>query len=137
MIDFEDAMAKKRAGTGTTVTYRFGFKYDDIHAAAKVIRPLLKIRWKRLNDKFWGGDHYLKMSKGGVIIKLHHNYEAHFDHWLQPDYKSYPILLFMQYPPGEEVPDQVDLLASFMSVVKTVIIPPNSDAWDRDKQSME
>lgn len=137
MIDFEDAMAKKRAGTGTTVTYRFGFKYDDIHAAAKVIRPLLKIRWKRLNDKFWGGDHYLKMSKGGVIIKLHHNYEAHFDHWLQPEYKSYPILLFMQYPPGEEVPDQVDLLASFMSVVKTVIIPPNSDAWDRDKQSME
>ncbi len=137
MVGIEDVMAKRQVGTSQMVTYRFGFRYDDIHTAAKVIRPLLKIRWKKLNDKFWGGDYYLKMSKSGVIIKLHHNYEAHFDHWLQPDYKSFPILLFMQYPPGEEAPDQIDLLAQFMSVVKTVIIPPNSDAWDGGAQVME
>jgi hypothetical protein len=133
----EATMAKKKLGSPTTVTYRFGFRFDDIHAAAKVIRPLLKIRWKKLNDKFWGGDHYLKMSKDGVIIKLHHNYEAFFDHWLQPEYKSYPILLFIQFPAGEVAPDPYDLLAQFMSVVKTVIIPANSDAWDGSKQSME
>jgi hypothetical protein len=137
VTEHKEAMAKKQAGSGSLVTYRFGFRYDDIHAAARAIRPLLRIRWKKLNDKFWGGDHYLKMSKTGVIIKLHHNYEPFFDHWLQPEYKEYPILLFMQYPPGEAAPDQYDLLALFMGVAKTVIIPANSDAWDSGVPPME
>ncbi|MDX2139152.1 MAG: hypothetical protein SF123_13775 [Chloroflexota bacterium] len=111
-------------------TYRFGFRGDDIDAAAKLIRPLLKIRWKRLDDPFWGGVHYLQMRKNGIIIKLHHNYEAHFDHWLQPGYRDYPLLLMMQYPPGIAAPDEAALFAQFSDVIETVIIPPNTDIWD-------
>ena len=119
-----------RSSPKPTVTYRFGFRTDDIHAVAKLVRPLLKIRWKKLNDPFWGGDHYLQIRKNGVIIKLHHNYEAQFDHWLQPSYRDYPILLMMQYPAGAKAPDHEMLHASFSAVMDTVIIPDNTDIWN-------
>ncbi len=110
------------------VTHRFGFQLDDIHQAAKLIRPILRIRWKRYHEPFWGGDYYMQTRKNGIVIKLHHNYEAHFDHWLQPAYRDYPILLLMQYPPGTRAPDRDELLAALSAVATTVFIPPNSDA---------
>jgi hypothetical protein len=119
------------------VTYRFGLRGDDIEAAAKLIRPLLKIRWKRLDDPFWGGVHYLQMRKNGIIIKLHHNYEAHFDHWLQPAYRDYALLLMMQYPAGVAAPDEAALFAQFSEVIETVIIPPNTDMWNEGQQDRE
>jgi hypothetical protein len=119
-----------RSAPKTTITYRFGFRAEDIHAVAKVVRPLLKIRWKKLSDPFWGGDHYLQLRKNGVIIKLHHNYEAHFDHWLQPAYKDYPVLLMMQYPAGTKAPDHDDLVTSLAAAIETVVIPENADIWN-------
>lgn len=119
-----------RSAPKRTVTYRFGFRANDIHAVAKMVRPLLKIRWKKLNDAFWGGDHYLQLRKNGVIIKLHHNYEAHFDHWLQPAYKDYPVLLMMQYPAGTKAPDFEMLHATFSAVIDTIVIPDNADIWN-------
>jgi hypothetical protein len=116
------------------ITYRFGFRGDDIDAVAKLVRPLLKIRWKRLDDPFWGGVHYLQMRKNGIIIKLHHNYEAHFDHWLQPAYRACPLLLMMQYPPGVAAPDEHELFAQFNAVIETVVIPPNTDIWNDAQQ---
>jgi hypothetical protein len=130
--------AKSKAPTRyNPITYRYGFALEDIHAAAKLIRPLLKVRWKRLSDPFWGGDHYLLTRKNGVIIKLHHNYEAHFDHWLQPGYRQYPILLMMQYPANVKAPDAQALLAQFSTVITTVQIPPNDDIWDTFDQPMQ
>ena len=110
------------------VTYRFGFQFEDIHQAAKLIRPILRIRWKRYHEPFWGGDYYMQARKNGIVIKLHHNYEEHFDHWLQPSYRDYPILLLMQYPPGTHAPQRDELLAALAAVATTVYIPPNSDA---------
>lgn len=119
-----------RSAPKTTITYRFGFRAEDIHAVAKVVRPLLKIRWKKLSDPFWGGDHYLQLRKNGVIIKLHHNYETHFDHWLQPAYKDCPVLLMMQYPAGTKAPDHDAILTSLAAAIETVVIPENADIWN-------
>ncbi|MBE0689628.1 MAG: hypothetical protein IH587_05845 [Anaerolineae bacterium] len=84
------AKRKSKPQSGELTIYRFGFQIDDIHAAAKIIRPLLRNRWKRHNEEFWGGEYYLQTRKNGIIIKLHHNFEDYFDHWLQPNYKDYP-----------------------------------------------
>jgi hypothetical protein len=131
-------MALNQTARQSSITYRYGFQIADIHEAAKLIRPLLKIRWKRLSDPFWGGDHYLLTRKNGIIIKLHHNYEAHFDHWLQPSYRDFPILLMMQYPGNVKTPNPDQLLEQFTAVVSTILIPPNADIWDEiDKPSQE
>ncbi|MBE0690104.1 MAG: hypothetical protein IH587_08295 [Anaerolineae bacterium] len=122
------AKRKSKPQSGELTIYRFGFQMDDIHAAAKIIRPLLRNRWKRHNEEFWGGEYYLQTRKNGIIIKLHHNFEDYFDHWLQPNYKDYPLLLFMQYPPGTKAPDRQELLEKFNTETNAVYIPPNSDA---------
>ncbi|MCA9904493.1 MAG: hypothetical protein KC547_11600 [Anaerolineae bacterium] len=122
------AKRKSRKQSNTMIVHRFGFQLDDIHAAAKIIRPLLRIRWKRHSAEFWGGDYYMQTRKNGIVIKLHHNYEDYFEHWLQPNYKDYPLLLLMQYPPGTKAPDRDELLETFNSVTNAVYIPPNSDA---------
>jgi hypothetical protein len=119
-------------------TYRFGIQMSDIHAAARVIRPLLRIRWKAYHEDFWGGDYYLQTRKNGQIIKLHHNYEAYFDHWLQPSFKDYPVLLFMQYPAGVKAPTVESLLSMFEGAVSAIFIEPNSDTFadvDTQKQT--
>lgn len=120
-----------RESTKIQVTYRFGFQISDIHAAARLIRPLLRIRWKAHHEAFWGGDYYLQMRKNGMIIKLHHNYEEYFDHWLQPSFKDYPVLLLMQYPPGSKPPSADELLEIFEGVGAAVLIPSNSDAFQQ------
>jgi hypothetical protein len=74
----------------------YGYNGDaDIHAARGLVENAIGIQLAAHDSSYHGGEYYRNGLVGSENFILKRNHDPHEDEWTEPQYKSCPLLLYV------------------------------------------